>query len=101
MFHLSFRMSCEEISLDFKIEISIKDITVKVVGDVASSEDTLKIDLDFLERKIEPEGENHIAVPFIDGFHSVGLSFVLKNDVENMINKEFVYKALGRCVSCN
>ena len=94
-------MSCEEISKDFKIEIFIKDITVKIIGDVASSEDTMKIYLDFLGRKIEADEKNQIAIPFVDGFHSVGLSFVLENDGENTTNEEFLFKALGSCVSCN
>ena len=93
-------MSCEEISLDFKIEILIKDVTVKIIGDVASSEDELKIDLGFLGRKIEAEGENQVSIPFVDGFHSVDLSFELKNDFENIINEEFMFKAFGSYVSC-
>lgn len=99
-----FRMSCENVPREFKIEIKFTEVRVKTAATDSHGKDTsdecLSLEMTFLGNKIEPEDEPN-SFPFVNGCYDLDLSFILKNDLCEVSDEDFVFDSLGSLVMLN
>lgn len=92
-------MSCEQELQNFKITVVCKEISIRNIAqsDPDDKEHDVKVELEFLGRKIEAalEDDTSSSIRFINGCQDITFSFKLSNECESDSNDDFVFASLG------